>query len=272
MSDPSRKDSTPPPDLSKEREEMLRSFRQSAALTERFMDEYARMRSRLLEVEGENEWLRSRIGPSEAGGRALAEVAPDSLRKTGADSGAQRIEARFAELEEEFAHLASLFVAGNQLHAALTTRSVVRRIRDVLGQLVGARAYTLYFLSSDGAALAPITSEGVPPEQLASVSVHTSRFGQVLQARKACIEEDHDLNRLHWDEPAALIPLVAEERAVGLIAIFGLLPQKGRFSRTDFELFRLLGEHAGPALIGASLFEQSGHRLPGAEVIHSSAL
>jgi len=267
MSENSRKDSTPPPDLSKEREEMLRSFRRNAALTERFMDEYARMRSRLLEVEGENEGLRARLGSPEGEPRGHAGAPPSRAKLATED-----VDARFAELEEEFAHLASLFVAGNQLHAALTTRSVVRRIRDVLGQLIGAQAYALYFLSSDGTELAPITSEGVPTERLQRMPIQSSRFGEVLKAHKACIEEEHAVNEVNWEAPPALIPLVAEERAVGLIAIYGLLAQKERFTRTDFELFRLLGEHTGPALIGASLFEQSGHRLPGAEVIYSAAL
>jgi hypothetical protein len=263
MSDVPLKESTPPPDLSKEREEVLRSFRRSAALTERFMNQYDRMRDRLIEVELENQRLRGGLVP--AGGAAMAngeEGDAVSFRDP-----ATRSEVRVVELEEEFAHLASLFVAGSQLQASLTTRGVLRRLNDILGQLVGARAYALFLLSSDGGRLLRVMSEGVPPEYLAPVPAEGSHFGRVLGSLASKIDEDRDANELNFNAPPALIPLAADERPVGLVVIYGLLPQKARFTRTDFELFRLLGQHAAPALIGASLFEQGGHRLPGAEAI-----
>jgi hypothetical protein len=271
MSDISLKESTPPPDLSQEREEVLRSFRRSAALTERFMDQYSQMRERLLEVEEENQKLRGRLAgdgpiPPRVGSSSDAE------RSSEQESGAQSDDRRVLELEEEFSHLASLFVAGSQLQASLTTRGVLRRLRDILGQLIGVRAYALYFLASDGSRLVPIASEAVPGERLAAVPVVDSLFGRVLTGLTAKIDEDRDANQLSFEAPLALIPLVASERPVGLIVIYGLLPQKVRFSRTDFELFRLLGQHAASALIGAALFEQNGHRFPGAEAIDGSAV
>jgi GAF domain len=259
MSDVSTKESTPPPDLSKEREEVLRSFRKSAALTERFMDQYAKMRDRLIEVELENHRLRSRL--------AGDATAPSSRGNVEFARESTRSEVRILELEEEFAHLASLFVAGTQLQASLTTRAVLRRLRDILGQLVGARAYAVFFLSSDASRLLPVVSEGVPVEHRQPLAVADSMLGRVMTGLTSKIDEDSEANELSFEAPPAVIPLMADDRAVGVISIFGLLPQKTRFTRTDFELFRLLGQHAAPALIGASLFEQSGHKLPGAESI-----
>jgi hypothetical protein len=272
MSDMSSQDSTPPPDLSKEREEVLRSFRRSAALTERFMDQYSQMRERLLEVERENQMLRGRLAQDGSAPSSSGTKTPGERAGSQESSSTQPDDSRVLELEEEFAHLASLFVAGTQLLASLTTRGVLRRLRDILGQLIGVRAYTLYFLSNDGLRLVPIASDAVPSERLGAVSVIDSSLGRVLTGLTAKIDEDRDANDLSFDAPPALIPLVAGDRPVGLIVIYGLLPQKARFTRTDFELFRLLGQHAAPALIGASLFEQGGHRLPGAEVIDGISL
>ncbi|HVJ22247.1 MAG TPA: hypothetical protein VM686_42870, partial [Polyangiaceae bacterium] len=56
-----------------------------------------------------------------------------------------------------------------------------------------------------------------------------------------------------------------EDRVVGVIAIFSTLTQKTRFDAVDFELFKLLGQHAAAALVCASLFAQAERKLPGLE-------
>ena len=51
--------------------------------------------------------------------------------------------------------------------------------------------------------------------------------------------------------PQACIPLQFEDRAVGVIVVYSLLEQKKRFVTVDCELFKLLGAHAGGALVAA---------------------
>ena len=65
--------------------------------------------------------------------------------------------------------------------------------------------------------------------------------------------------------PAAILPLTVDDQAVGVIAIFSTLSQKTRFDTIDFELFKLLGQHAAAALVGASLFAQAERKVPGLE-------
>ena len=62
-----------------------------------------------------------------------------------------------------------------------------------------------------------------------------------------------------------MIPLSVDDRIVGMIAIFSTLSQKERFDTVDFELFKLLGQHAAAALISASLYVQAERKLPGLE-------
>jgi hypothetical protein len=42
-----------------------------------------------------------------------------------------------------------------------------------------------------------------------------------------------------------------------------MLPQKTELVNVDFELFRLLGAQAAPALVNARLFTDTGRRTPG---------
>ena len=63
--------------------------------------------------------------------------------------------------------------------------------------------------------------------------------------------------------PQACIPLLFEDRAVGVIVVYSLLAQKKRFVTVDRELFKLLGAHAGRRPRGRALLRAcSGGRLP----------
>jgi predicted nucleotidyltransferase len=256
----------------RERDEVLQSFSRGAKLTEHFMQEYSRMRERALELEGENERLRAQLEADDAVAKLLSKVETLESERRELLSRTERAEKaqdtfheRFGEVENEFASLANLFVASNQLHASLSPRGVVRRIKEILAQLVGAEAYAMYVLSSDGKSLVPIASEGVPGDRLLPLSAAESTIGLVVHSRKSVIEEDNDTNRVNYDSPPVIIALDVDETSVGAIVIYGTLEQKTRFTHTDFELFKLLGQHAAAALVGAALFEEAKRKLPGAE-------
>lgn len=272
MGQSSKAQSSPPPDLMRERDEVLQSFSRGARLTEQFMNEYTRMRDRLIELENENDRLRAQLLADDKVARLLEKVEAleterqDLLRRTERAERAQdRFDERFNEVEGEFAQLANLFVASNQLHASMSPRGVVRRIKEILAQLVGAESYAMYFMSSDGAELVPIASEGVPGDRLLPLAIGGTSVGQAVLLRVSRIDEERVPNRADFDDPPVIIPLVVDDTAVGAIVIFGTLEQKSRFTHTDFELFKLLGQHAAAALVGSSLFEQAGRKLPFAE-------
>ena len=66
-----------------------------------------------------------------------------------------RIVNRFAEVESELESFANLYVASFQLHQSLRLRTVVRHIRELLVQLVGARSLAIYFADEDGGGSCP---------------------------------------------------------------------------------------------------------------------
>ena len=264
--------SAPPPDLMKERDEVLQSFSRGARLTEHFVEEYTRMHERIVELETDNGKLRAQLEADDALARLLEQVErleeerKELLSRTQKAEEAQgQFNEQFSEVEDQFASLANLFVASNQLHASLTPRGVVRRIKEILAQLVGAEAYAMYLLSSDASQLVPIASEGVPGSRLVPLSMADSVIGKVVQQGSAFIDEDRPPNKIDFDNPPVVIPLVVDETTVGSIAIYATLEQKPRFSHTDYELFKLLGQQAAAALVGSSLFEKAGRKLPGAE-------
>jgi hypothetical protein len=261
------------PDLQTERELLLQSFHQGAALTERLMSEYARLKERVLEVEEENARLRAQLLADDRVARLLEQVerlerdrAELLSRTKQAEELRGSLSERAIEIESEFAHFANLYVAGNQLHASLTLQGVWQRLRDILGQLIGAASSALYLRSEDGARLLFVGGEGFPHDIPRELAIEGSKVGGVVSAGIAKIDEDGTSTAA--GEPRAIIPLTLADKAIGAFVIHRLLEQK--FSRTDFELFKLLGQHAGPALVGAFLFESGGHKLPSAEALLSA--
>ncbi len=269
---PPRRQSSPPPDLRKERDEVLQSFTRGARLTEQFALEHERMLHRVNELEAENAQLRTQIEADDAVRRLLEKIEALEAEKHELLSRTERAEKqtshfseRAVEVESEFANLANLFVASNQLHASLSPRGVVRRIKEVLAQLVGAESYAMYLLNADGTELVPIASEGLSGDALLPLRTDDSNIASALKRGAAYVDEERDSSQLDLANPPAVVPLVVDEKAVGAVAIFATLAQKVRFTTTDFELFKLLGQHAAAALVCASLFSKAEGKIPGLE-------
>ncbi|HLV66179.1 MAG TPA: GAF domain-containing protein [Polyangiaceae bacterium] len=259
-------------DLRTERDEFLQKFGRGASLARQFLHDYEALEQRLRALESENAELRAKVEADHAVRDLLrkietleAEKAELLSRFNRAEEISSSVTARMQDVELEFANLANLFVASTQLNSSLSPRAVTRRIKEILAQLVGAERYAMYLLNPEGTELVPIASEGVPGGELLPVRVGGTRLGAVVESGSAAIDEEADPSQGTLERPAAIIPLMLDERTVGVVAIFATLAQKGRFHTVDFELFRLLGRHAAAALVGASLFAQAEHKLPGLE-------
>ena len=183
-----------------------------------------------------------------------------------------RIANRFAEIESELESFANLYVASFQLHMSLRARTVMRNVKELLQQLVGARSQSIYFLDEEGHKLVPIASDGV---DLATLPIVPLRDGTVSDPVTTVIERSFLTGVPHIAEgeapaaPAACIPLQLEERVVGAIVVYSLLEQKKRFVTVDKELFKLLGAHAGATFVGGYLYTQADGRLPTPEALRA---
>jgi len=261
----------PGTDLRSESNLLLKKFSRGAKLTEEFVREVELLQDRLRVLEAENAGLRAKVEADEAIRDLLAKIDRLESEKRDLLSRFHRVEevnseftARVQEIESEFANLANLFVASNQLHSSLSPRGVTRRIKEVLAQLVGAERYCMYLANSDATELIPIAYEGVAGSALTPVKIADSELGEALVKGAASVS-DHDPTQGSITRPAAIIPLTVDEKTVGVIAIFSTLAQKKRFDTVDFELFKLLGQHAAAALVSASLFAHTDRKLPGLE-------
>jgi type II secretory pathway component PulJ len=261
-----------PSDFTKEREHLMQSFSRGSRWTEEALLEHERLVARVAELERDNAELRARVEKDDAVRELLSRIQNLEQEKEKLLSQVKEVEengSRFSEnfqqVESEFSNLVNLYVASNQLHTSLSPRGVMRRLKEVLAQLIGAESYAIYFANPDGSELVPIAAEGVSGEALVNQPIRGSRVGHVHSTGTSLIDADCDPSQGSLDQPAAILPLSIDDRVIGVVAIFSTLAQKNRFATLDFELFALLERQAAAALIGASLFTAAERRIPGLE-------
>lgn len=185
--------------------------------------------SRVVELERECEAARASTSP---GPSAPADTT--ALR--------QRIE----QLENENYHLASMYVAGLQFHAAKTIPEVLQTITEILLNFVGVGAFTLYVLDEERRALFPIAREGGEMEALGELAVaDESPTAHMIQRARPWTRGDP----AYADENAIMyLPLVSGRRLVAVLRLEGFLAQKAGFEDHDYSLLSMISEHAGIAI------------------------
>jgi len=270
--------STVAAELKEKRDAFLQSFfKRGAELSDEMMQENRRLRDQLSAIEAENAELKTQL----AGDRAIR----DLLKKIGQlESDKSRllstvneqkeitgqISHRFAQVESELESFANLYVASFQLHLSLRLPTVVRHVKELLQQLIGARSAAIYLADEEGRHLVPVACEGIDLASVASVALHDGAAGDAVSAvieRAFLTGVPHIAEGAVTDEPAACIPLRIEDRLVGVIVVFGLFAQKAEFVTLDRELFKLLGAHAGATLVAAYHYTTGDGRLPAPEAL-----
>jgi GAF domain-containing protein len=90
---------------------------------------------------------------------------------------------------------------------------------------------------------------GIDPEIWSSIPLDRGIIGRVASTGEKFVEGvSPNLPLVREVAMTACIPLKLDDRVIGVIAIFGLLPQKQGLAPVDFELFDLLATHAATAL------------------------
>ncbi len=270
-----RRSDLPPPNLAHERDELVRTL--ARAHRTPLSEDAESVLRQVADLEKENAQLKAQLEAHDAAGELLLRVSKLEDEKRELLSRAQQSEAtsahvsdRFREMENEFSDLASLFVATNQIHSSLVPRRVVRRAKEVLGQLLGAGTFGIFVLDRQRGELVPIAWEGLA-KRPASVSAETGILAAALRDGTAAVCEG-DPSEGTVAEPCAVLPLRLDEGPVGLIVVYSTLPHKNVFSTLDFELFKLLGQHVAVALAGSSLFAAAQGKPPGPEEFSELAL
>jgi GAF domain-containing protein len=268
-------------ELKEKRDAFLHSFfKRGAELSDELVQENRRLRDQITKLETDNAELRTQLASDRAIRDLLKKIDQLEREKQRLLSEVHeheeitgRITNRFTEIEGELESFANLYVASFQLHGSLRLRTVVRHVKELLQQLVGVRSLAVYFADEEGRRLVPVTAEGVDLAGLPDVSLHD---GAAHDAASALVERTFITGVAHVTEgeigasPAACIPLAIEDRAVGVIVVHSLLAQKPQFVTVDRELFKLLGAHAGAAIIAAYLYTSGDGRLPAPETLRAA--
>jgi hypothetical protein len=248
-------------------------FKKGAEFTEELLGENERLRKALVDVEAENTSLRTQLASDQAIRDLLRKIDGLEQEKKAllshvheAEAVSTRFGSRHAQIEQELSNLASLHVASYHLHSTLKLPLVVRHVKEVLSQIVGARSFAICVTDESQGELWPIASEGLEPDAVVNVRIGSQ---DVTDSVAGTIERVFLTGVAHVpEEPigersdlVACLPMRVDDRAVGVIVIFSLLPHKEQLVAADYELFKLLGLHAASALVGSSLFTAGGAKL-----------
>ncbi len=258
-----------PPDAVKEREDYVRNFlKKGVEYTELLIEENSDLREELSELREHNARLQSQIASDDVIRDLLRTVEKlereraELLAKSDHLEASQRKnETEHKEIEQEVHDLANLYVASHQLHTSLSLTKVVRHLTDMIGQLVGARSFVIYIVEEDGKRALPIAHDMVAADRLVPVTVGAGPIGDTCLTGIPAIRDEDPTRAGSFDDPIAVIPLMAEGKPVGAISVISLLDQKSGWSSVDRELFELIGAQAGTALIAAKLYADVGNPL-----------
>ncbi len=273
------KKDAPPKELAHQKREFIETFfKRGAEFTEELIRENERLRFRL--AEQEQGQPRSRRATAPPAGEVLG---VDELRRRldalerereslmerfhGVEAENKNYLSRHQEIERENNNLANLYVASHQLHSTLDLREVTQIITEILLNFIGAKTFAIQLVDEERGILRTLAAEGVAREHVPQRPVprgadrgarltdtdSSDPVAEVVRTGRPIFASGRVDGRPVTAPPSITVPLKIGERVVGLIVVWELLPQKASLVDVDFELFNLLGDHAGAALQSAKL-------------------
>jgi GAF domain-containing protein len=163
---------------------------------------------------------------------------------------------RCSALESEVGMLSNLYVASQRLHETVDRASVLRAIEEILINLVGSEELAIFELDASATSLSRSWSFGIERQRYLERALDDGPIGRAVRTGQTVVVD----GERPADEPrlTACVPLKLRDRVIGVIVIFGLLPQKPRLEAVDRELFDLLATAAATALHSAALSAAAG--------------
>ena len=233
----------------------------SRALSTDLAEHTERLARRAKELErdlGAAEALLAAAVPAGNGnGHGNAGAAPETARPAADLERENRDFARrCVQLEEHSANLANLYAATYQLHATLDPDAVVNCIVEITVNLIGGAEFALYLLEEGKSDFALRVREGDLPPEI------THLPEPVYPLEQAAVVEKRTLFAVEEQEgPICCVPLLHEDRLIGLLSIYALLSHKAAFTPLDRELLELLSGQAAVALVSSQSFASIDRKL-----------
>ncbi|HTY42408.1 MAG TPA: GAF domain-containing protein [Thermoanaerobaculia bacterium] len=246
-------------------EALVRELSQkSRALSTDLAEQSERLARRARELEQDLDAAQTLLSREAASGNGHADAAPGG---NGNGNGASRPAAdlerenrdfarRCVQLEEHSANLANLYAATYQLHATLDPDAVVGCIVEITVNLIGGAEFALYLLEDGKSDFALRVREGELPPEI------THLPEPVYPLEQAAVVEKRTLFAVEEQEgPICCVPLLHEDRLIGLLSIYALLSHKAAFTPLDRELLELLSGQAAVALVSSQSFASIDRKL-----------
>jgi hypothetical protein len=168
------------------------------------------------------------------------------------------VESLKAESEAQVSNLASLYVAVTSVHGALDRPAVLSSVQEIVTNLIGSEEMAIFEIDASNQRLTLLASMGIDPGAYQEIYLGEGAIGRaaatgerVIRPGGGSVTEDGEASL------TACIPLKVAGRVVGVLAVFRLLPHKGRLDAIDLDLFDVLAAHAASALLFTRLYAAS---------------
>ncbi len=159
----------------------------------------------------------------------------------------ERLSQESTELERQNSNFLSLYVASSQIHATLVYEDVLRIIKEVVINLIGADRFAIYVIDQSAYEIRREATEGQLEAADAVIPLTDNLLSRAAQSGTLMLEI-HESDLPSGQTPLAILPLTVGDKTVGLVVLFRLLVQKDGFDAFDMDLFSLLSAHAATAL------------------------
>jgi nitrate/nitrite-specific signal transduction histidine kinase len=241
-------------------------FDEGRRFTEEVMEENARLRMMIagqrnsmrdLQREREQDlpMLRERLVLLEEENQTLRQELDDIKKQYNAiERENWDFSERYLHVERQNTSLLNLYVASQRLSSTLRFELVIQVIKELVVNLIGSEAFELCLYDSARGQERVVVLAGVGNTiELGGLVPMDGAIARAVQQGIAFVQETGESAA----GLAACIPLKLEERVLGVIIIRALLPQKSAFEPIDRELFELLGERAGAAVVASYLYSRA---------------
>jgi GAF domain-containing protein len=154
------------------------------------------------------------------------------------------------ESEAQVSNLACLYVAVTSVHGALDRPAVLSSVQEIVTNLIGSEEMAIFETDAAHGRLTLLASTGIEPGPYQEICIGEGAIGRAAATGERLVRQEG--GSLTEDGDAALtacIPLKVAGRIVGVLAVFRLLPHKGRLDAIDIDLFDVLAAHAASALL-----------------------
>ena len=154
------------------------------------------------------------------------------------------------QIENKDFLLKRLNAASVRLIQALELGDVYEAIAEIIANLVGSEEVAFFHYSPAVKTFSLAWSWGVDSATLKPFASGAGMFGRAIHKRVSQFRDRQPDALLlpHEKNLTACIVLKSSDVSLGVIAIFGLLPQKNRFEWADFEILKFLEIYGAAAI------------------------